>query len=577
MPLLRKELIEQANRRRTYVVRAAYATLLFLFFCLFVGERFMRASSNQLRILGRGRDMFDVLLTIQFFGICLFLPAMMCGVITAEKERRSFGLLLVTDLRPGEILLEKYWGRIVPMLTCLMLSLPPLAVCYAFGGMSADYLAGAVYILVLTCLQVGAVAIMCSAWCRTTAGAFISAFLIEAALFFGIPFTFGLLDWMDIGHWDAEGEMFFLFPPYVFYEHIRGGLATMAVASIGIWVSTLACLGMARLFVVRRAFAWPRHRLRRAFATLDRARHRVGRLLLGGPGRTGPTDRLPDDRPVAWRESRKGTLGRRSHLLYVLILVEAPVLLISVLIALAEGPDSMIEELSVLLMIVWPIAVLVVTVLSAGLFARERSGQTLDILLTTPISSREIVRQKMRGIWRLVLVVAAPLLTIVVVEILGERGDSFDSRAACVVGAVLSIVVYLPLAAWMSLWISLKLRMRRRAIPAAIVAQVALCALPLIAIAIFAGLFNFYNIDDEPWSYVFLLSPVTAVVMSEFDVWEDAFESAPLLAVVVNYGWYGGMALLLRRLCLRRADRYFGRIPDTDPPETADGRATGGE
>ena len=139
MPLLGKELAEQAARKRTYVLRCAYAALLFIAFCVvFYGEA--REVRSGFELLGRGRGMFVALVYIQFVGVLAFLPATMSGVITQEKEQRSLELLLLTDLRPSEILLQKYLGHLIPIFTFLLLSLPLLAICYAFGGVSPEYL-----------------------------------------------------------------------------------------------------------------------------------------------------------------------------------------------------------------------------------------------------------------------------------------------------------------------------------------------------------------------------------------------------------------------------------------------------
>ena len=99
-PLLRKDLTELAQRRRTYVLRVLYAVLLFVCFLLAFKTALSNAGPGATSVLGSGRAVFDFLLTAQFVGIYVFLPAMMSGVVTYEKERRSLELLFLTDLRP---------------------------------------------------------------------------------------------------------------------------------------------------------------------------------------------------------------------------------------------------------------------------------------------------------------------------------------------------------------------------------------------------------------------------------------------------------------------------------------------
>ena len=116
-PLLEKELTEEAARRRTYSMRVVYGVLLFLIVGVGESQFFNGAPEDPLRVLGEGDQLFRTLIETQFAGIFLFLPALMCGRITHEKERDSLALLLLTDLRPWQIVLQKYLAGLVPMIT----------------------------------------------------------------------------------------------------------------------------------------------------------------------------------------------------------------------------------------------------------------------------------------------------------------------------------------------------------------------------------------------------------------------------------------------------------------------------
>src|SRR6266700_609025 len=107
LPLLGKELIEQAARKRTYVIRTLYASLLFFACYLMFYETLQVGNVSSFAVLGRGRQMFDILVGLQFSGIYLFMPAITCSVITQEKERASLQLLFLTRLGPWTILFEK--------------------------------------------------------------------------------------------------------------------------------------------------------------------------------------------------------------------------------------------------------------------------------------------------------------------------------------------------------------------------------------------------------------------------------------------------------------------------------------
>jgi ABC-type transport system involved in multi-copper enzyme maturation permease subunit len=545
-PLLRKELTEQAARRRTYVVRALYALLLFACFFLVLEQKVSSAGGNPSLLLGSGRDMFDALVGMQFAGIFIFLPAMMSGVVAYEKERESLSLLFLTALRPWEILLEKYLGRLVPMFTFFLLSLPLLAICYAFGGVPGDHLLGAVYMLVLAALQVGAFGLMWSAFCATTAQAFVCSYVLGAAFYFGEA----LLAWLN----DASSLV--IFPPFVFYE--ASDITNLLARSIPIALSAAFFLVMARVFLVRRAFVLRRSVVASLFRRLDVFWNRANRLA-GGIVLIRDKAALPEREPVAWRELNRRSLGKASHQVRLLLMVSLPILVIAAAMAMLGDGGEDATGLSVLLFLYWPLAVLVLCVQSVSTFVSERTGQTLDVLLTTPIAGEDIVRQKVRALRRLGIVLAVPIVGVVLAEARLEatQGATWPYLAA----ALSCLVLYLPLTVWLSLWIGLKCRSRPRAIITALAAIVAWCAVPtLVMLAVFAS--SPGQVSASPLAYVWLLSPSFMIFASEF--WRDVMADvpgAPWLPIVLNAAFYGTIVFLLRYLCLDGADRYLGRIP----------------
>src|SRR5579863_6583286 len=178
LPLLAKELIEQAARKRTFVIRVVYATVLFLMASLFFYRTLQFAVQSPLAVLGHGQEMFAALVGIQFAGIYFFMPAMTCSVITHEKERDSLQLLFLTRLGPWTILFEKLLGRMVPMFSFLLLALPLMAYAYSLGGISPKLLWTGVWMLTLATIQMRTLALMCSSFFRTTVGAFVASYVI---------------------------------------------------------------------------------------------------------------------------------------------------------------------------------------------------------------------------------------------------------------------------------------------------------------------------------------------------------------------------------------------------------------
>lgn len=580
LPLLGKELVEQAARRRTYVLRTVCAALLFLIFGAFAHRFFARTELGAAQ-LGRGREMFEALVYIQFVGILLFQPALMSGVLAAEKERRSLSLLLLTDLRPTEILVQKYISRLIPMFTILLLSLPLLGLSYAFGGVTAAYLKTGIYVLALTSLQVGAMALMCSSFCRTSLGAFLSSYLLGAAWYLGVPFVSAVLEVVDFTP-GPSGWLSTFMPVFLFVQSSMSGrfmgmgapavsFSSIVGQSAGVLVSIAVFLVLARVFLLRRAFLEPKNELLLLFRAVDRFFNAVNRGL-GNIVLVRDRNDLPGEEPIAWRETARKSLGKVRYLFRILVVLEVPVLFVG-LFALVLGPSGEPTFLSFWLFVVWILSALAVTVMSANAIVSERVHQTLEVLLTSPIRGRDILKQKLRGVRRLILVLLVPFLSIFVLEAWWREGvgrspygyhRSWEAWGwvGYVISSVLLVAVYLPMLSWFALWVSLKSRTRFRAILAALMTLVGWVVLPWLVGVLFAITVNDDIFDEGAGLILMLSSPATMILITEFGPPTEV--PLPVLVTLNTLG-YTGVLVLFRTLCLNGADRLLGRVEEPPP------------
>ncbi|MBI3864929.1 MAG: hypothetical protein HY290_23885 [Planctomycetia bacterium] len=608
LPLLGKELIEQAARKRTYAIRVVYATILFLMTTLFFYEVLSVASASPLAVLGRGKDMVSILVGVQFAGVYLFMPAMTCGVLTQEKERASLQLLFLTRLGPWAILFEKLLGRLVPMLGFLLLSLPLLAFAYTLGGVTQKMLWTGVWMLTLAAIEMGSLAILCSAFCRTTVGSFMATYVLAFLMFFGPYFLFMILmivgmlldirpDQFLEGVFGAgsQGVFFmalfpFFGPPIFFADTLLPGVmghVALAVHSVLILGVSGGFLLLARRFLVTRAFLPQNNVLLRAFKSFDsprRARAAVPAVTTGRAVVCTDDALLPANEPIVWRETSKRMLGNWRYIFRVLLFIEIPTILFCGLLVWVEvysrQYNNMAGEIVMMLsfpmlFLMWMLAVLVVSVKSASLIAGERSHQTLDVLTTTPLTGREIVLQKMRGVRRIIAVTAVPFSTVFLFKawrlatihgLNDWRERDFNPRVY-LVGQALAMAILLPLVAWLSLLIGLKVRTQGRAIMGAMAAIVAWCVAPLIFIVIPLSILFPHFGTDRPFEAMIelasLLSPATAVFMNEFGALKE-FKIGPWVTIVVNFVMYGALLFWIRRVCLTNADRWLGRLEGGD-------------
>jgi hypothetical protein len=329
--------------------------------------------------------------------------------------------------------------------------------------------------------------------------------------------------------------------------------------------------------VVRRAFLPSRDVVLNVFKVLDRTFLRLNENpLTRGFVFIGDTAPLPGDEPVAWRETAKRSLGKARYLLRVFLAIEIPV---ATLCMLLVGADTSAAPMTPLLFLVWIVAGLMVAAQSASLIAGERSHQTLEVLCTTPMAGREIVRQKFRAVQRLMLVLLVPFLTIFGFECamkwnMPDRwnwgGNAPPFRMPLyLVASFLSVAVYLPLFAWLSFLIGLKVRTQARAIAGSMAAILGWCVLPLIFINLPLSILFPGSRMNTPYMLQLgrLASPLSIITANE-ESFRNDFVNAPWLAVMLNFIPYAVVLVLVRWLCLAQADRLLGRsearLPEVD-------------
>ena len=291
------------------------------------------------------------------------------------------------------------------------------------------------------------------------------------------------------------------------------------------------------------------------------------------------SSRLPGDHPIAWRETQKKSLGMIRYLIRVWVVTEIPTLLLCAGVAAsgsAQFSSGGSDGVSLVYFMLWILTALLITVKAATLISGERSHETLDVLLSTPIRSSEIVRQKFRGVWRMILVLACPLLTIVAFQAYFRKDLSMHTSSLWVGGqyrevtqwergpflylmaSLTTIGLYLPMLAWISFAIGLRIRSQTRAIFAALAFVITWCAVPFI--------FGMLVHEDARWvlfgkselNYLMLASPVTMIAFGELSRLGD-LNSTATTAVFMNFTIYGGILMLVRSWCLRSAAQQLGR------------------
>jgi len=611
-PLLARELTERAARKRTYAGRVVYGLVLYVIFLVALRRLVGSAETDPtgFGVLGLGRQLFRQLIEFQCWGVLLFQPALMAGVLTYEKERDSFSLLLLTGMSPTKMLIEKYLAGLFPMATLLLLALPLGAITMGYGGVSPQLLASGAIVVLAAWLQVGAFSLLCSAWCRTTAGAMVAAYLGGALAYLAPAVGYSLavryvLWGADLRGLDVPEWLWSLWPPEAFArvmafqegeasmmrvvayfeatgETVAATLWTRLLAGAGhrctpILISAGVCLLLARVFVLRRAFTVAADGRRRAVRTRNAergTRKERSRVLTSSAARwlhaLWPKHAdLPQDDPVAWRESGRSVLGRRGRFYYLTVLAGGLVLALSLFLLGLYPRTAGPERLYHLAVLLAGAGVVILTVQSTGALLAEHSNQTLQLLLTTPLGAPEILRQKARALrryWVLFGVMLAIVFAFVgwsEYQYVAVDRKWIALRRYWICDA-LALVVYPPMIVWTSLLLALSLRARARAIMAALT----IFAIWIIGLQVILSLVLGGWQDTEPHIWLSLLSPLGIVEANgQFDEVSDSYHGNPSMLylsrpwkfIACNFIGYALVLFAVRWLCLRMAERWLRR------------------
>jgi len=401
-----------------YALRAGFvcAILAGMVFIFRIDHREIGASQTASfqQLASFGQSLYLTIVSIELTLVLLVAPAATAGAICLDKARGTLDHMLATDLSNAEIVLGKLGVRLVPVLGLIACVVPIMALAGLLGGIDPTAVFGS-FLAAVGCAVLGcSLALTLSVWGRKTQDVLMLTYLIiilwlfsryllgtiwsntqSSTLSFFVPI---LWDWLE-----------FLNPYYlVFAPYWKPGTVRPTD-----YLEFLAiCLSISGILV-----ALATYRIRAvASAHGTRRPNRLLRPLLAvrlpklpsWPSFFGPS---LDGNPVFWREwfrAKPSWLMRLVWVAYGAMGLGWIGLTLSSLASLGTNRDM------IAIGNVFQVAVglLLLSVTAATSLAEERVRGSLDVLLSTPLSTRSILAGKWAGAFRNVpLLLFAPALT----------------------------------------------------------------------------------------------------------------------------------------------------------------------
>jgi len=486
LPLTMKELTEQSARKRTYVLRVLVGAALALAAAMTVFE----AQRYHQQLVGQGMRIFELIAILIVWLPVVFAPALAAGCIAGEREDGSLPLLQMTRLGPMTIVLEKWLSRLVVVVALQLIAVPLLALAYACGGVSDGIIWWTLLGAIIAGAHATALAVLASAWCRGTVG----------ALFLGYGFLLACYLGSLLIQSRAPEPWLHANAPAIAVTWLlerRGWGPDLSGPAQATLLGALVPTGFAVLLAVivlrTRRHREGGNRLLALFRRLDAFFDKHERGVLGRRTRR----ELPLDRPVAWRETSRRSLVNPRYLARILVPLGA-VVVFGMVLGFGLSYDDGIGIAAWTGLLVEVALTMCVLVLGATAFSAERSAQSLEVLLTTPLTPRDILLQKVSGLRRVHLGG-----TILVGLVLAVRwlvnADALHTWSGnwSVWLALLSLALQPVVMAWLGLVVGLHIRSRTRAVGTAVGLAVAWSVGGGLLVALVDSVFGIRN--EEAW------------------------------------------------------------------------------
>ncbi len=400
-PIFSKELILAARKKRQYALRTLYV-LAMLAVVMSYGVTVYSVSSWVYRVSAMselGLALVTSLGCFQFFALQLIAPALTGSTISEELRKQTLASLIMTPINGFQIVIGKLLSRVFLILLLVATSFPLLAIVRVFGGVEWNFLLALEGLTVCAALFAAALSMTFSTLLKkqahdSAAATYIFLLLIYIFIPLGI---YALFDYLVISR--AQPEYYYsFFNPFfsitlLIQDAQRPGSATFP----GLSAPLIQCgllLGGTLLLIFLSSALVRRAALKQGEGPAQAKPQRL-------PGETfvnTPESRLLDwaaDRPVLWRELRKSLW--KSPLRRNLSLGISLALLVGSYIYLwnhLQEPEPHLFFIEVFFLVI----LIQTCSLAAPTLAADKETNTMELLLTTPITPREILWEKVLGL-----------------------------------------------------------------------------------------------------------------------------------------------------------------------------------
>lgn len=385
-PVLQRELLTNLRAPRAFVLLLVYQLALAMVIVIAYPREIRIDLSTESAAAQRLVDFFFI---GQFAIASLMAPSFAAGAITGEKERKTYEMLLASPLKPWRIILGKLTAALTHLVVLMFSSLPIIMLCLPLGGVSIYELLAAYVGLLFAILLFGSISVFCSSYFKRTASALVVSYVIILPLL-----MLGVLAWTFLSS--------------------RADVRLVAILTVVPLVSIV--FSFLLLSVAARRLLYPPDIGSQGDEVVDlenEQKKAVGLVIqrdqfpdnLFAPPRRRTL--MKDDANPIYDKEMHAELFSQGTLMLRLVIQLSMILAIPLMtVLLFWKPDLAYVYVGYVLVF----NILSAPVFTAGAITSERERQTLDLLLTTTISTKQILFGKLISGYRVAAVLTAFLM-----------------------------------------------------------------------------------------------------------------------------------------------------------------------
>jgi len=484
-PIVLRVVSMGSKRAQHFWARTGY--LLIMLFVVLIVAQSAKTGSSLGALAKSSASTFELISILQLAMMSFLAPVFTAGAISQEKDAETFNILLTTPLTNAQIALGSLASRLFFVLSLLLSGLPIFCITMLYGGVTTRQIFISFGIAACTAIVTGALAITISVIRIGTRGTILSFYAGIAVYLFATlalgwwPRTYvpesiapGTTSGMS---WLAAFNPFLalqvglnMIPPPArpLVAHYGWPLSSIVAAPhfaymVITLLASLIMMALATIFVRRGVKQAEGSLWKRVFLRIFKRK--------SAEGERRRRARHVWSNPVAWREAATQGSAASNRMIYYGYIIAGTVVAVTLLIVYNSGglsvpgaPASVGASnarnwLTGIVMVEFVTAILMAINSGATAISRERESGTLELLLTTPLTSDYILWGKFRGLISFTApLMAVPALTVLAMAVNDVMHGS-NPPVVHVLSAILLpplLLVYAALACVVSLQTSLK-------------------------------------------------------------------------------------------------------------------------